>query len=166
MVGPEDFDALYARGAARLVGQVHAMCGNLAEAQDVVQEAFERAWQHRDRIDVHHSPEAWVRTTAMRLAVSRWRRQRNALLAWRRAGLEHASPPGEPFDPHLSAALLALPAAQREAVVLHHVADLSVQQIAADLGVPVGTVKARLSRGRAALASALSPSFAPGGNHV
>ncbi|MGL5851495.1 MAG: RNA polymerase sigma factor [Phycicoccus sp.] len=51
-------------------------------------------------------------------------------------------------------------------MVLHHIADLSVHQIATDLGVPEGTVKARLSRGRAALASVLAPSRTPGGTHV
>lgn len=48
-----------------------------------------------------------------------------------------------------------LPAAQREALVLFHVADLSVDDIARQLDVPAGTVKARLSRGRAALAADL-----------
>ena len=49
-----------------------------------------------------------------------------------------------------------LPAAQREAIALHHFADLPVHEVAALLGVPTGTVKARLSRGRAALAGLVS----------
>ena len=53
------------------------------------------------------------------------------------------------------AALTQLPQSQREAVVLHHIGDLSVRDIAAALNVPDGTVKARLSRGRAALAALL-----------
>jgi RNA polymerase sigma-70 factor (ECF subfamily) len=56
----------------------------------------------------------------------------------------------------LVAALKKLPEAQRLAIVLHHVADLSVEEVAAETGAPVGTVKARLSRGRAALAVLLS----------
>lgn len=54
-------------------------------------------------------------------------------------------------------ALRQLPEAQRQAVVLHHLCDLSIEQIAAETGSPAGTVKARLSRGRAALAKLLSP---------
>jgi RNA polymerase sigma-70 factor (ECF subfamily) len=50
------------------------------------------------------------------------------------------------------AALRRLPPEQREAIALHHVADLGVRQIAELLGVPEGTVKARLARGRAKLA--------------
>lgn len=53
------------------------------------------------------------------------------------------------------AALRQLPQAQRLAIVLHHLCDLSVEQVASETGAPVGTVKARLSRGRAALAKQL-----------
>jgi RNA polymerase sigma factor (sigma-70 family) len=56
----------------------------------------------------------------------------------------------------LLAALRRLAPPTREVVVLHHVADLSVAEVAATLEVPVGTVKARLARGRAALARFLS----------
>ena len=54
------------------------------------------------------------------------------------------------------AALRQLPAAQREAIALHHLADLPVAEVALTLGVPEGTVKARLARGRAALAALLT----------
>jgi RNA polymerase sigma-70 factor, ECF subfamily len=49
-------------------------------------------------------------------------------------------------------ALRKVPAEQRRALVLYHLCDLTVAQIAAETGVPAGTVKARLARGRAALA--------------
>lgn len=61
-------------------------------------------------------------------------------------------PATEPDHVALVVALRRLPEAQRRAVVLHHVAGLPVADVAAETGVPVGTVKARLSRGRAALA--------------
>jgi RNA polymerase sigma-70 factor (ECF subfamily) len=53
-------------------------------------------------------------------------------------------------------ALRSLPIEQREVVALHHLADLPVADIAQELGVPTGTVKSQLSRGREALATALS----------
>jgi RNA polymerase sigma-70 factor (ECF subfamily) len=46
------------------VGQLYAMTGDQAEAQDAVQEAFVRAWARRSKIDRDHEPEAWVRVTA------------------------------------------------------------------------------------------------------
>jgi RNA polymerase sigma-70 factor (ECF subfamily) len=56
----------------------------------------------------------------------------------------------------LMTALRRLPLPQREAIALHYLADLPVNEVAECLGVPVGTVKTRLSRGRAALAVLLT----------
>lgn len=155
----DDFEAFYQGSFARLVGQLYAMCGSVTEAQDCVQEAFVRAWDRRRSIDRDQAPEAWVRTVAYRLAVSRWRKARNALRSPDRAHPATA-PPLEPdiTGIALSRALQQLPADQRRAIVLHHLADLTVAEVARELGVPVGTVKARLSRGRAALAVLLADS--------
>ena len=149
----EEFDDFYTASFNRLVGQVYAMIGDRDEAQECVQEAFVRAWSHRGRLDRAGHPEAWVRTTAYRLAVSRWRRVVRSRRSPDRA-LQHgpASAPPDPDRVALVAALRRLPEEQRRAIVLHHIADLPVAEVAAETGVPVGTVKARLSRGRTALA--------------
>ncbi|WP_306102524.1 sigma factor-like helix-turn-helix DNA-binding protein, partial [Streptomyces acidiscabies] len=68
---------------------------------------------------------------------------------------ETAPGPG-PDRTVLVAALRQLPTPQRMAIVLHHLCDLSVEQVASETGAPVGTVKARLSRGRATLAKHLA----------
>lgn len=155
------FDSLYTESFNPLVGQIYAMCGSLAEAQDCVQEAFIRAWDRRAQLDASNRPEAWVRTTAYRLAVSRWRRWRRGRRDPDRA-LETVAP-SEP-DPavvDLRRALDKLPDEQRRTIVLYHLCDLSVADVAAELGVATGTVKARLSRGRAALASELGDPYHP-----
>ncbi len=54
-------------------------------------------------------------------------------------------------------ALRRIPEAQRHAVVLHHLVGLSVEEVARETGAPTGTVKARLSRGRSALAAVIGP---------
>lgn len=122
-----------------------------AEAQDAVQEAFVRAWAHRGRLDADGSPEAWVRATAWRVAVSRWHRARMGRLLIGSKPPQVADGPG-PDRIALIEALRQLPAEQRRAVVLYHLCDRSVAEIAAETGAPIGTVKARLARGRAALA--------------
>lgn len=162
LVDAAEFDAFYAGSVRRLVGQLYAMTGDRAEAQDVVQEAFVRAWDARAQLSQTRNPEAWVRTVAWRLAVSRWRKARNATIAWRRHG-----PPADAMEPSIDntvlvAALRRLTEEQRRAIVLHHLCDLSVEQVAAETGAPVGTVKARLSRGRAALAEHLGAGEATG----
>ena len=165
----EEFDHLYAVSFHRLVGQIYAMIGDRDEAQECVQEAFVRAWSHRRQLDKAHAPEAWVRTTAYRLAVSRWRRTVRGRRDPDRA-VQRAAAPTEPSENHVAvvSALKQLPETQRRAIVLHHVCDLPVQAVAAEVGVPVGTVKARLSRGRAALLCLLSddPGLAEGRNHA
>jgi RNA polymerase sigma-70 factor (ECF subfamily) len=89
------------------------------------------------------------------LAVSRWRTARRAATAWRaRPSAEFTDPPSADHTA-LVAALRRIPKEQRVAIVLHHLCDLSVEQVADEMGAPVGTVKARLARGRAALAPLL-----------
>jgi RNA polymerase sigma-70 factor (ECF subfamily) len=157
------FDDFYAGSFRRLVGQIYAMCGSMAEAQDCVQEAFVRAWDKRRSLDPEQFPEAWVRTVAYRLAVSRWRRARRGLRRPDRAF--DASAPAEPDVTRiaLARALQQLPANQRRAIVLHHLCDLSVDAVAIETNSPSGTVKARLSRGRAALAVILADHPSEGG---
>ncbi|MEV7326494.1 SigE family RNA polymerase sigma factor [Streptomyces sp. NPDC093970] len=154
---PQEFDAFYAASFSRLTGQLYAMTGDWSEAQDVVQEAFIRAWDRRRTLDPDNAPESWIRTTARRLAVSRWRRLARGLHL---AGHHHrhetltVEPPSEEHLV-LVAALRELPEAQRSAVVLHHMCDLSLEQVAAETGAGLSAVKSRLARGRAALAARL-----------
>lgn len=158
-----EFDDLYLRTNGGIVRQMVLITGDVAEAEDVTQEAFERAWLRWSTVRTCESPEAWVRTVARRLAVSRWRRTKNTMSAW----LRRETPSTPELDANhvaLIAALGALPSAQRVAIVLHHLADLSVAQVAAETGTSVGAVKQHLFRGRKALAAQLaddSPSVHP-----
>lgn len=144
----EIYDASY----RRLLRQLTGVTGSVAEAEDVLQEAFVRAIDHADRLRRADNPEAWLRTVAINLHRSRWRRLRRYAKLEPRLAQEAPPAPDSTERIALLAALRALPDVQREAIALHHLADLPVQEVAATLGVPVGTVKARLSRGRAALA--------------
>lgn len=151
-----DFDEVYSATYPRLVRQVYAFTGSLAEAQDCVQEAFTKAYLRWSDVRAADDPEAWVRTVAFRLSISRWRKARNSVVAWRRRGAAH-EPDLSPDHVALVTALRAIPAPQREAIVLHHLVGLSVDEIAHQTRTPAGTIKARLSRGRAALATLLAP---------
>lgn len=152
----EDFDEFYAGAYAHVVGQAYLLVGDLGEAQDVAQEAFVRALARWRTVRTLDDPLGWTRRVAINLAISRWRRHRNALAAWRRrADPETATAPA---DDRLTVvdALRGLPPRQRAAVVLHYLTDLPVAQVARELGVPEGTVKSDLSRGRAHLARTLA----------
>jgi RNA polymerase sigma-70 factor (ECF subfamily) len=148
----------YSAHYRRLVAALYGLTGDYAEAQDLVQEAYARALARpRQFLDVA-DPEAWLRTVAINLARTRFRRRRlfDTLVRTGRVARPVDSVPG--LDPNrvaLVAALQKLSRPTRETIVLHHLADLSVHEVAETLGVPVGTVKARLSRGRAMLATLL-----------
>ena len=156
------FDEFFAATFQRVVGQVYAMIGDLAEAEDAVQEAYARAWQRWPRYRTLDDPEAWVRVVAYRIAVSAWRKAANRLVAHRRAGAVAHVPSLGPEHVALVAALRRISPDQRRVIVLHHLVGLSVDEVAAEVGVSAGTVKSRLARGRAALAPGLSETTPPG----
>jgi RNA polymerase sigma-70 factor (ECF subfamily) len=157
-VDASEFEQLYRQQYPVLMGQLVLLCGDRAEAHDCVQEAFVRAWEHRRSL--RSDAGGWLRTAAVRVAVSRWRKRRSSATAWLREGSRRGVgvvEPELPFDAAspLAVALRSLPVRQREVVVLHHVMDMSVQQVADAMGVPDGSVKGWLSRGRAQLARTL-----------
>jgi len=149
------FDDFYAAHFGALVVQLHAGIGDLAEAQDVVQEAFCRAWGRWDQLVGYDDPVSWVRRVAWNLAISRWRRARTALRFVARQRVEHVDGPG-PDRIALDEALARLPVKQRRAVTLFYLADLTTNEIAHECDVPESTVRSWLHRGRAALLAHLS----------
>lgn len=138
------------------------MTGHLAEAEDAVQEAYARVWQRWHSYGGLENPEAWVRVVAYRIAVSAWRKSVNRLVAQRRATSGGHAPALGPEHVALVEALRRIPPDQRRVIVLHHLVGLSVDEVAAEIGISAGTVKSRLARGRAALALGLSEAAPPG----
>jgi RNA polymerase sigma-70 factor, ECF subfamily len=155
-VGDDGFAAFFRDVYPRLVGQLRALTGDLAGAEDVAQEAFVRAASRWGQLARYEQPEAWVRKTAVRLAVDglrRAKRHRRMLSRLSARPEDPARPDAE--DREVIAALQRLSLPLREAVVLHHCLDLPVEAVATQTGVSVGTVKSRLSRGRERLATLL-----------
>ena len=139
----------------KLVVQLYGVIGDIAEAEDVVQEAFVRAAAAGGRFRRVDNPEAWLRTVAINVHHSRWRKLRNFSRIRDRLA-QPTDVPGPDDRLHVIAALRRLPEPQRAVLALHHLADLPVGEIALTLGIPEGTVKSRLKRGRDALAADLS----------
>lgn len=156
MDDPAWFDELYRQSYRRLVLIALSTTRNLGDAEEVVQEAFARGYAKRRTLAGVDNPEAWLTTVALNVARRRMRR--------RTFGAGPAGPGPDDADPvdrrisnlDLFDAILRLPEQQREAVVLHHLADLPLEEIARRLGVAVGTLKSRLARGRSTLADLLS----------
>jgi len=157
-IGPPptlSFEEFYGAHFQSLTVQLYAYAGDLADAQDVVQEAFCRALDRWPRVSRLDDPGAWIRRVAWNLATSQWRRAMTAARFVRRHREETVPGPG-PDRIALAAALATLPARHRRAVILHYLADVPVSEIAAQLNTTDGTVKSWLHRGRATLAAALT----------
>lgn len=105
----DGFDEFYRGSRQRLLGFVFALTGNLAEAQDAVQEAYIRAWQRWSTVRGYDDPEAWVRVVASRIAVSRWRSLRSRARAYLRHGVDDVTPAPSTDTVAVVAALRRLP---------------------------------------------------------
>ena len=158
MAGSGSFEEFYSGAVGRLVGQLFPVTGDLHEAEEVVQEAYARASVHWARLRDYDLPEAWVRRVAMNLAADRGRRLQRQARALLRTGPPPSVPPASVEAMALAEALRTLPMHQRQAIVLHHLVDLPVEEVAATLGTRTGTVKSWLARGRRTLAARLGDS--------
>ncbi|MFD0690237.1 RNA polymerase sigma factor [Actinomadura fibrosa] len=158
------FAVLYDTYRGAVFSTALRLSGRWAEAEDLAAEAFLRAYRALcgygpDRI-AGLRPRAWLLTILMNL----WRNSlRTAARRPPPGPLEDAPDPPDPAEPvedtaarhetgrELAGLLAGLPAAQRAAVVLRHVTDLPVAEIAIVLDLPEGTVKSHISRGLARL---------------
>lgn len=154
----EEVTALYERGYPRLVGLLTSMGGSRCDAEEVAQDAYVKLLAHWSKVRTYDDPDAWLRAVAVRMLIGRHRRATVARLGLRRlAGRPEQQTPGlSPDAVAVAGALRTLPLAWRAVLILHHVLDLPLDQVAAELQVPVGTVKSRLSRARAALTPLLA----------
>jgi RNA polymerase sigma-70 factor (ECF subfamily) len=155
MATGEGFHDFYRDAYPRLVAQLYAVTTDLGEAEDVLQEAFVRAAMRWSTIRTYASPEAWVRRVAFNLALQSLRRVRRHARALLRLGPPAPVPALSTDSVEVREALRRLPVGQRQVVVLYYLADLPVDQVAAELGIPTGTVKSRLMRARKELTARL-----------
>lgn len=151
------FRRFYDEHVRRVTALAVALSADPAVAEDIVQEAFLRAYRDWDRVQAYDDPGAWVRRVAANLSHSRWRRLRSEGRALVRLGPPRPAPAVElPTDgAAVWGAVRQLPRRQAVAIALHYVDDLPVAEVAAVMGISEGTAKAHLHRGRQRLADVL-----------
>ncbi len=155
-----EFQEFYEANYGRIVAMVAVVLGDRHQAEDVAQEAFARALTRWSRIGGYELPEAWVRRVALRIATDSGRRFRRAIRVSVKLAAQRQATEPEPCDSlaftALGAALRRLPLREREVLALHYLADLPVEAIARERGLPAGTVKTRLAAGRRRLEAELT----------
>ena len=148
-----------------------ALTGGDADAEDLAQETYLQAWRHWNQYQAGTNCRAWLFTICRNLRFKTARRaereivtedaeMENLAAAAVHAGLAETDPAGKFLEaPELEdivrREVARLPEEYREAVVLSDLEDQSYDSIAAVLGVPIGTVKSRLYRGRRLLQQSL-----------
>jgi RNA polymerase sigma-70 factor (ECF subfamily) len=145
---PQAFASIFDRHFDAVHGYARRRLGR-SLAEEIASETFIRAFDGRasfDRSRVDARP--WLFGIAANLMRRHWRTERRRLNALER--LQSSGAEESLTDEHadLVMALDALPAREREALLLYALADLSYEEIAEALGVPIGTVRSRLSRAR------------------
>ncbi len=150
-----EFTSYFTARVATLRRLAYAMCGDWYTAEDLVQATFVRLYRHWRTIRMD-SIDAYTRRILVNGYLSHRRdRQRESVVA-DPPDLAAAPDTGPETRIDLGRALMLLPAQQRAMVVLRHLEDLSVAEVANVLGVAEGTVKSQTARGVAALRGHLS----------
>jgi RNA polymerase sigma-70 factor (sigma-E family) len=162
------FTAFYEATRDNCLRAVFASVGDRQAAEDLVAEAFARAWARWRTVSRHPAPQAWVVRTALNARVSWWRRRRREVTplqpvtdsaiesltgATDEGGLDGA------VDRELMAVLLRLPIRQRQVVALRLFLDLDTASTARVLGIAPGTVTAHLARAISTLREEFSPTI-------
>ncbi|HUT75038.1 MAG TPA: RNA polymerase sigma factor [Armatimonadota bacterium] len=153
------FEAIVDRHRAALVALAAGRLGSLADAEDVAQDAFVRAFFRLHQLRDPQALLPWLRRLTERLALMRRRRRREDLVAPERLEQmrrDHMGPGRPDDDGRIAELLQQLPTAMRQTVTLTYLAGYTCAETAALLGIRAGTVKSRLSRARATLKEAFT----------
>jgi RNA polymerase sigma-70 factor (ECF subfamily) len=151
----ESIEDFCRRLSPRLVGSLTLHCESRPVAEELAQEALARAWQRWSTVSTMASPDAWTYRVAFNLAASDRRRRRAERRALDRRPQPLAPPERTAETLAVWAALRALPARQRAAVVLRHYAGFSIRETATALDCAEGTVRSLTSQGVQAIRAAL-----------
>jgi RNA polymerase sigma-70 factor (ECF subfamily) len=146
-------EAIFARCQDELLGMLYYLLGNVEDARDALQEAFVKCWQHREQLLGIENLRGWVFRVAMNagrdLRNAAWRRYRRRLNDGEKLPMTIGrSVEGEAVHREqltlLHDALLRLRQEEREVFLLRQNGQMTYEEIAQTLQVPVGTVKTRM----------------------
>lgn len=142
-----------------LYRMAYRMMGDRHEAEDVVQEAFRSAWKSRRLFDHERGERAWLASILRRRVVDHWRRGANQPVIAKESSPERSvdgfDPLANDFTDEMQQALNKLPPELKETLLLVVVGELTHQEAADLLEVPLGTVLSRVSRARTRLRESL-----------
>ena len=175
MIDANEFEVFVKNYQDMVYSTAIRLVANPADAEDISQQVFLKAYDHFDDIRTSGSTGGWLKTVARNLSLNHLSRYRARWRFFSEMGNEEseteyvdslAAPDTldrslmeSDYRDMLNHALLKLPQTQRVPLVLFHVENLAYEEIAAHLGVSLSKVKTDIHRGRAALKKYLTPSL-------
>jgi RNA polymerase sigma-70 factor, ECF subfamily len=175
MIDPNEFEVFVKNYQDMVYTTAIRLVGNPADAEDISQQVFLKAYDHFDQIRMGGTMGGWLKTVTRNLSLNHLSRYRARWRFFSEMGSEEsetefadtlAAPDTmdqtlmeADYREMLNRALLKLPSAQRVPLVLFHMESLAYEDIAAHLGVSLSKVKTDIHRGRAALKKYLTPSL-------
>lgn len=173
MTDPASYEAFLMNHQDMVFSTAVRLLGNAAEAEDVTQEVFLRAWNHYSELKGSPTGRAWLKTVTRNLCINHLQRHRarwTLFTDWAREDDPEGCVPEivgpDPWEPvqlndeqrhWVEQALLKLPDHQRTALVLYHFEEMDYAEIAQHLGVSLGKVKTDIFRARETLRKKLQP---------
>jgi RNA polymerase sigma-70 factor (ECF subfamily) len=157
------FNELVDRYKGRLINVIGRMLSSVEEAEDIVQETFVRVYQHRQSFNFEHCFSTWIYTIGLNLARNELRKRKKFKYYEisemqgneKEFAVEMKLPTRLPEV--LDTAIKQLPEKYRTAFMLRDVQEMSYEEVAKILSVPLGTVKSRVNRARMMLREKLQP---------
>jgi RNA polymerase sigma-70 factor (ECF subfamily) len=163
------FEAFFRDYEKVVFKNAYLITGSREDAEDILQDVFTSVWKSRHTFDpTKGKPVTWLHRITVNECLRKRRKDRPAMLRvdaddFDRPGSGVEANPGPPDYESLSEAMNTLDARHRAVLVLRYFNDLSYEEVAQALGVPLGTVKSRINHALKALRSRLKDS---GGTHI
>jgi RNA polymerase sigma-70 factor (ECF subfamily) len=161
---PDRLEDAFARWQAELLGTLYYLTGNHEDARDALQEAFIKCWRHREMAAEVDNLKAWIFRIALNagrdIRGTAWRRRRTALaedgvcLAGKDGAPESGLERDEQLE-RLRVAIGLLRSEEQEVFLLRQNGEMTYEEIAVAVGIPLGTVKTRMRMALGKLREAL-----------
>ncbi len=152
--GPEErLEAAFAQYQGELLGMLYYLVGNMEDARDALQETFVKCWRNRHRVSEVENLRAWIFRVALNagrdLRSTAWRRRRRTLEHEESALISHSTTPEVNATHREQLALVRqavsdLRPEEQEVFQLRQNGQMTYDEIAKTIGIPIGTVKTRM----------------------
>ncbi len=159
----EGFNLLVKNYKVRLFSLLYRLVGNKEEAEDILQETFLRVYRQKESYDFNYSFSTWIYTIALNLCRNLYKRKKKVKFLGMDSLVNHPDPNSENHGNRnrlssiLEGAISSLPFKYRTVFLLRDIDQLSYEEVASTLSLPLGTVKSRVNRARRILQKKLKP---------